>query len=300
MGMAACGTSILPIQVPRELATRTTLELSGAVWSVALSRYVLVSDDVSEEGGKHRPLLFTMSEAGVMDAAPIEIEGVSELNDPESVTGGPDGTLFVCTSHSLNKNGHLPESRRRLVQLALGADRTAKVVGQVDLSTARDAAGKPPWGEGSPDIEGIAFRDGALYIGLKAPLAADGSAAILRLTQAVSVLESGVLPAGALSLWSRLRLCVPHEGKSVCEGIADLAFLPDGSLLATGNSPKGMPTDGGGSLWKVARGASATLLKRFDRLKPEGVALSPDHTSAIVVFDTDGQKPLWAKWPLSP
>ena len=300
--MVACAALIVPIKVPREISERTGIELSGAAWSQPLARYILVSDDVASEGSKHEPLLFALSESGQLDTAPIKIEGIGELNDPESITAGPDGTLFVCTSHSLNKKGHLPESRRRLLHIALGADRKAKVIGQLDLSVARNADGKPPWGESGPlDIEGIAFRDGTLYIGLKSPLASDGSAAILRLPNVVSVIRSGVLATGALSLWSRARFCVPRDGANVCEGIADLAFLPDGNLLVAGNSPKGMPTDGGGSLWKLSAPNSApTLLKRFEGLKPEGVAVSPDHSAAIVVFDTDGRQPLWMRWPLSP
>jgi hypothetical protein len=75
--------------------------------------------------------------------------------------------------------------------------------------------------------------------------------------------------------------------------------LPDGGLLVAANAPKGMATDGGGSLWKLsAPNSEPTLLKRFDGLKPEGIALAPNHTSAIVVFDTDGRKPLWIRWPL--
>jgi hypothetical protein len=297
--MVACAALIVPIKIPRELSERAGLELSGAAWSTTLSRYILVSDDIKSAGAKHNPLLFALSEAGQMDATPIEIEGLAELNDPEAITAGPDGTMFVCTSHSLNKKGHLPESRRRLLHLSLGADRKAKVIGQLDLSVARTADGKAPWDNGPLDIEGIAFREGALYVGLKSPLTADGRASILRLPDVVSVMNSGVVPAGALTLWSRTRFCVPHEGKTVCEGIADLAFLPDGSLLVAANAPKGMDADGGGSLWKLsAPNATPTLLKRFEGLKPEGVALAPNHSSAVVVFDTDGRKPLWIHWPL--
>lgn len=299
--MMACAALIVPIKVPPELSARTGLELSGATWVEALARYALVSDDVNTDGSKHEPLLFTLTEAGELDAAPIKIEGIEELNDPESVTMGPDGTVLICTSHSLNKKGHLPESRRRLLQLAVTSDRRAKVVGQLDLSIARDTEGRPPWGEhGALDIEGIAFRGGDLYLGLKAPLGSDGSAMILRLPHLAQVIASGVVPPGALSVWSRARFCVPRGGVSVCEGIADLAFLPDGSLLVAANSPKGMPSDGGGSLWKLAGPNTApTLLKRFEGLKPEGIALSPNHKSAIIVFDTDGRKPLWITWPLS-
>lgn len=298
--MVACAALIVPIKVPKDLASRTGLELSGVAWSAEISRYVLVSDDVSEGGeSKHAPVLYALSEGGQLESAPIRIEGLSELNDPESITPGPGGTLFVCTSHSLNKKGRLPESRRKLLQIALGADRKAKVIGQVDLSTALTPDGKPPWGSGALDIEGLAYRDGALYFGLKSPLASDGSASILRLPNAVSVLQAGSVPSGALSLWARFKLCVPRDGASVCEGIADLAFLPGGNLLLAANSPKGMPSDGGGSLWKVSGpGTAPTLLKRFEGLKPEGIALSPDRSSAVVVFDTDGREPLWIRWPL--
>jgi len=297
--MVACAALFMPIKVPRSLSSGVGLELSGAAWSPALSRYLLVSDDVNREGSKHEPLLFALSDAGQLDANPIRIEGINELNDPESITPGPDGTFFVCTSHSLNKKGHLPESRRRLLQLVIGPDRKAKVTGQLDLSVARGADGQPPWGAGSLDIEGVAYRDGRLFIGLKSPLGADGSAAILSLPNVVAVIQSGVIADGALSVWSRVPLCVPHDGKSVCEGIADLAFLPDGGLLLAGNAPKGMPTDGGGSLWKLTGPNTVpVLLQRFEGKKPEGIALSPDHTSAIVVFDTDGRPPIWIRWPL--
>lgn len=301
-GLVACAALVVPIRVPKSVANAVKLELSGAVWSPALSRYVLVSDDVNEAGGKHVPRLFTLSDDGKLDATAITVLGIDELNDPESITAGPDGSLFVCTSHSINKHGNLPKSRRRLLQLALAPDHKANIIGEVDLTTARMADGNPPWGERGPlDIEAIAFRDGALYIGLKSPLAADGSATILRLPDAVSVVKSGVVPPNAISVWARAQFCVPQRGESVCEGIADLAFLPDGALLVAANSPKGMPKDGGGALWQLsAAGTRPMLLKRFDGFKPEGVALAPDHKSAVIVFDTDGKEPIWTRWPLSP
>jgi len=298
-GLLASALLALPMPLPHELSERTDLQLSGVAWSPAWSRYLLVSGEVTEAGSKHEPVLLTLSESGQLDSKPIRIEGIAELNDAQSVTPGPPGTVFLCTSHSANKTGHLPEGRRRLLFVALSSERTAKLLGQLDLSVARDAQGQPPWGAGTLDIEGAAFREGALYLGLKSPLGTDGSATILRLPDAVAVVQSGVLQRDALSVWSRTRLCVPHDGSSICEGISDLAFLPDGSLLVTGNAPKGMPADGGGSLWKLsAPSTPATLLKRFEGLKPEGVALAPDHTAAVVVFDTDGRPPIWIQCPL--
>lgn len=264
---------------------KTALELSGAAWSASLQRYVLVSDDVVEEGAKHIPELFTMTADGALDATPIRIEGETALNDLESITPGPNDTFFVATSHSANKKGHVPESRRQLLHIAI-AGQTARVLGHVDLTTVLSA--------NTLDVEGLAFREGALYIGLKAPLTADGRATIYVLPDAAHAVDANALPP--LAIHAQPRLCVP-----ACEGISDLAILPDGTMLIAANSPKGMPSDGGGALWKLANAnAEPQLVRRFTELKPEGVAVGPDPGSALVVFDRDGLQPLTMTWRLSP
>jgi len=288
---------------------RPRLELSGIAWSSSLQRYLMVSDDTAQEGSKrtrHAPLVFVMTTAGVLDPSPLRIEGLDELNDPESITAGPGETFFVATSHSLNKKGHLPASRRKLLQLSLSTSPSAlRVIGQVDLTEGRGATGQTLLemarlpADGTLDIEALHFREGALYIGLKAPLAADGSATILRLADPAAALASGKIPAGAISFWSRARLCQPREGRDVCAGIADMTSLADGSLLLVGNSPKGMPSDGGGSLWRLeGAGKSAVFIRQFAGRKPEGLTLSPEGTSAVIVFDSDGQPAQWTQWPL--
>ena len=297
------------IEVPPKLARHTRLELSGIAWLPELGRYVVVSDDISATHKKHVPLLFTLSDSGRLDEKPTRIDGIHELNDPESVTLGPDGSVFVCTSHSVNRHGQLRESRSVLLQLAIGSDRHARILGQADLrlapatgaapGTSAATAGQPPWLAPDLDIEAIAYREGDLYIGLKAPLGPDGRARILRLADPVRALAVGHISSGSLSLWSESRFCLARNAESVCEGIADLAFLGDGQLLVLGNSPKHLPSDGGGSLWQLsAPNAEPRLLQRFPGLKPEGVSLTPDRQQAVIVFDRDGATPLWARWRL--
>ena len=299
------------IEVPPKLARHTRLELSGIAWLPGLGRYVVVSDDISAAHKKHATLLFTLSDGGRLDEKPTRIDGIHELNDPESVTLGPDGSVFVCTSRSANRHGQLRESRSVLLQLAIGSDRRARILGQADLrlapatdvapGTSAASAEQPPWLALDLDIEAIAYREGALYIGLKAPLGPDGRARILRLSDPVRALAAGQIAPDSLSLWSESRFCVPRNGESVCEGIADLAFLGDGQLLVLGNSPKHLPSDGGGSLWQLsAPNAEPRLLQRFPGLKPEGISLTPDRQQAVIVFDRDGAPPLWARWRLGP
>ncbi len=302
-GREGAANGAVPIRIPLALKKQSaSLELSGIAWSAALDRYVMVSDDTASEGGKrtsHAPQVFTMSAAGVLDDAPLRIDGLDELNDPESITGAPDGTFFVATSHSVNKHGHLPASRRRLLHLTVDG-RRLRIAGQVDLTeigsgqSLLETARLDP--SGALDVEALSYRDGALYIGLKAPLASDGSATILRLTDPATALAGGRIGPGVISFWSRARMCRPRDGREVCDGIADMTFLPDGSLLLVGNSPKGLPDDGGGSLWRMD-GASkaATLVQSFPGLKPEGITLAPDGASAVIVFDTDGAQPMWTR-----
>ncbi|HVW27823.1 MAG TPA: esterase-like activity of phytase family protein [Polyangiaceae bacterium] len=300
-GLLACAAAIAPLTVPPSLDRATPLELSGITWSRAIARYVVVSDDAVAGGEKHAPLLFSIGLDGHMDATPITIDGVGELNDLESITEATDGTLFVATSHSLNKHGHLPSSRRRLLHLKLTPDRHAHELGEIDLTTARTAGGELPWGSGLLDVEALAFRDGALYIGLKSPLASDGATTILRIAAAESVVDSGTLHPGAAEIWAHPRFAVSHAGATVHEGISDLSFRPDGRLLVVANSPKGMPSDGGGALWQLdVKGATPRLIERFEGLKPEGVTVSPDRGALVIVFDRDGEKPVWTKRPLPP
>ncbi len=295
--MAACAGLVLPTRARHELSERAPLELFGAAWSSTLARYVLVSDEVNQDGSKYPPRLFALTEAGQLDAAPIPIDGIGQLDEPKSIAAAPDGTLFLSTSH-----GHLPQ-RRRLLHLSLGTDHEAHIIGQADLTAAQGvnvANGAAPWDDDRLELEGLAFRDGALYMGLELPQAVDGTATILRLRDAATVLSFGAVPAGALSVWASARFCAPRDGVNLCEGVTDLAFLPDGALLVAGSSQKSTPPDGGGSLWKFASpGSAPSLLKRFEGLTPEGVAISPDHASAIVVFDSDGRQPIWMRWPLS-
>lgn len=295
---ASSDGSVVEMQLPAEL-TSASLELSGIAWAPALSRYLLVSDDVVHDGKKHAPVLFAAAPGGLLDPTPLPIEGIDELNDPESICAGPDGTFFVATSHSVNAHGHLPASRRRLLHLSLAPERSLRVLGQVDLTEAKGSDGEPPWPRDARlDIEAITFHEGALFIGLKSPLGPEREATILKLDRPVDVLRSRTVPAGAISRWARVRLC--PTSPTVCEGIADMTFLRDGSLLLVANSPKGAPSDGGGALWRLGdKGAQPTLLKQFAGLRPEGITLDADGSRAIIVFDRGGKPPMWTTWGVS-
>jgi hypothetical protein len=279
-------------------------ELSGIAYSASLGRFLVVSDDTGrkDKGTWHAPWLFTMTASGEMDPDPLPIAGIDQLNDAESITAGPEGTFFLSTSHSPDHKGRTGPDRAMLLYLALEG-RSLRVLGRVDL---RDL-GKSEGGllrtagldeQGRLDIEGVAYRDGDLFIGLKSPLDGDGRASVLRLSRAVETVRKGAAAAGALSLYAKVRLAVATPGGDVFEGVSDLVFLPDGSLLVLANSPKTMPQDGGGSIWRIPTPVGSTapiLVRRFAGLKPEGAALSADAKQVVVVFDRDQAEPMFAR-----
>jgi hypothetical protein len=305
------------IAVPASLWERSaTLEPSGVVWVPKLDRYLVVSDDTGDAANHHQPWVLAMTRAGAFDEAPVAIAGLDALNDAESICAGPDGLFFLVTSHSPNKRGHDPESRRELLLLEL-AGRGLRVVGRVDLTTARaaDATSAPRAGEtgsllalaglpvdGRLDIEAVTFHDGALLIGLKSPLSAKDGAVVLRLAAPVAALRAGKLPPGAVTRLWELALHVDVAGHPIPQGIADLTTLPDGSVVLVANAPKGRARDDGGALYHFqpskAGQAVPRLVRRFPGLHPEGVTLAADGKDLVLVFDNNTGPPLWMHQPL--
>jgi hypothetical protein len=155
-----------------------------------------------------------------------------------------------------------------------------------------------PWlraamAEGTLDIEGLAWKDEDLYLGVKAPLRA-GKAVILRLAGADSLLSgkgpgAGKSPAApAVSIWKELDLRDARTG-AAC-GISEL-LMRDGAtyLLSTGKAPQGGHA---GSLWKLGNGAEAPALARdFGGERPEGLAFDAAGESLYVAFDNGSRGP---------
>jgi hypothetical protein len=295
------------IHVPAGLkASTSNPELSGIVWCPPLKRYLVVSDDAGkeEEGTKHSPFVLGLDEQGQLDPTPIPIVGVNKVNDPESICIGPANTYFLITSHSLNRSEKIPKPRRQLLHLEL-SQRTLKVLGKADLThfegskSLLEIAGLP--NDARLDIEAIAYHERALFIGLKSPLTKDGRALILRLADPDKAVSAEKIPPQSLSRFLQIPLCSPVHGTLVCQGISDMLFLADGSLVLTANAPKGGPNDGGGSLWYVPSPVAQSkpiLLERFPGKKPEGLAYAPGGRELVIVFDTDQKTPSWTQYPI--
>ncbi len=299
--------TVRTITVPDEVAAVTSNpELSGIVWSPGLRRYLLVTDDsgLRDEGSNHAPILLALNQDGVLDKTLVPILGVKKLNDPESVCAGPDGTFFIVTSHSPNRKNRTSAPRRQLLQVKPDK-RGMRVLASLDLTNIKNGgsllalAGLPP--DGRLDIEAVTYHDDALFIGFKSPLTEAGQTVVARIAKPLLALRAGHLEAKAIERYLALSLCVDEEGAKICQGISDMTFLPDGSLVLTANAPKGGPKDNGGALWhlpKPLHKSAAVLLQRFPELKPEGVTLAANGRGLVLVFDTDTKAPKWLELPL--
>jgi hypothetical protein len=302
----------LLVAVPAALRARVPqLELSGIAWAAPLDRYLVVVDDTVDlrTDQRHAPFVLALDRNGRLDADPIPVEGIDAIDDAESIAAGPDETFYLLTSHAPNKRGKLAKARRQLLQLRLSGHRLRKI-GALDLR--KDAGGIGPAlarlqlpEDSDVDLEAVAFHEDALFIGLKAPLARDGSAIILRLVRPAAAFKAGRLSPDQLAPWATVQLAIAGGvlPAAVHQGIADLFFHRDGALYLCANAPKGGPADGGGALWRVARPGPGPLhaqqLRQFPALKPEGVTPAPTGDALTLVFDRGPNDPLWLSWPLA-
>lgn len=291
------------IHVPPDLLRdNKQIEASGIVWAPPLERYLVVSDDTGRKGRRHSPWVFAMTRQGVLDRTPIPIRGIDRLNDAEAICAGPDGTYYLATSHSRNKEGESNPARRMLIKLRL-AGRELVAEGRLDLTAVGDrtggglleVAGLDP--AGALEIEGISASGTALLVGLRSPLTTSGEAVILRVDRVADAFRAGRIPAGSVTMFRSLDLS--NRGGTARRGVSDLLDLPDGSLVLLANSPKGGADDGGGALYWLRPGnRTPTVLREFPRLRPEGVTLAEDGRSLMVVFDSGSDLPRWASLPL--
>jgi multidrug resistance efflux pump len=303
------------MNVPASLRGRSRLEPSGALWRPDLQRYVLVSDDTGlEDADDKAPWLFAMTREGAIDPEPLPIAGVASINDLESIAAGDSGEVYVLASQSHSRKGKRPAARTAFMRL-LPDGRGFRLDAAASLADALEAAGEGamaklglPNGTRDLEIEGMAFRGGALYLGLKAPLDAQGNAIIWKLGDPGALLSQKSLSKAALSLFAKVRVEAEAGQAKVPGGISELLFLPDGALMiaSTPSSGDGAPETGRlyhapASLVSSAAGGalSPREVKTFPGLKPEGLSLSATPGRVVVVFDTGSDVPSWTEipWP---
>ncbi|MDY0060896.1 MAG: hypothetical protein RBU45_13870 [Myxococcota bacterium] len=330
------------LTVPPALAHRSRLEPSGLLWVPELERFLVASDDTgTEERDDHAPWLFTLAPSGEFDPAPTVLAGVEKINDIEGLTSGA-GRIWVVCSQSVNRHGRRPRSRQLLLEVALGPARELTVVGRTQLlqavldaaegpgglewlqglglgersreALAREASPRPASARGKRsrpraalrdlllDLEGIAWWEGSLLLGLKEPLTSDRRALIWRLADPAALLRGGRLVRQQLTVLARLDLTLPDARGLVPQGVSDLFPAGEGELGILSTSPDATHQEWGG-VWLLplasplperAGDHRPRLLASFRGWKPEGGARGPDGR-LTVVFDDGAGPPRWLR-----
>ena len=152
------------------------------------------------------------------------------------------------------------------------------------------------------DLEGIAWWEGSLLLGLKEPLTSDRRALIWRLADPAALLRGGRLVRQQLTVLARLDLTLPDARGLVPQGVSDLFPAGEGELGILSTSPDATHQEWGG-VWLLplasplperAGDHRPRLLASFRGWKPEGGARGPDGR-LTVVFDDGAGPPRWLR-----
>lgn len=318
-----------PLLVPPELAALSRFEPSGLVWVPELMRYLVVSDDTGQpDRDEHAPWLFALDADGRVDPGPHKLARAPEISDLESISRAADGALWMLCSQSLSKKGNRKDPRTWLLKAELGEEGLV-VRGKASLATAMGRwrspaalqrlglmATDPGYRDGAAgfdrvlDIEGLAVDGDGLLLGLKRPLDGEGKAIIWRLSQPEKLLKTGRLDPIDLQVWGHVALTAGPAAAPMAAGIADLLRLPDSRLLilatALGDGDEGRAELGLHSALYVTDGRPvagrliANKIMDFHGRHGEGMAVTGDAKSLVVVFDEGATNPHWLKLPIPP
>lgn len=300
---------VRPMVVPESLRKLSRFEPSGMVWLSHRSRYLIVSDDTGHKSSReHAAWLFTMSMEGLVDSDPIVVQGDVKFNDLESIAAQGDDTVYVLSAQSHSNAGKRSKHRTGFHWLKRSGDgykvqSTAYFAALLDhLSPERLAALGLPRGTGDLEIEGMTPVGKSLLLGLKSPLDENGKAMIWRLGNPDALFSDQSLDNADLSLWGRVALTAEIDGQPAQAGISELLAPSDGVLLITATPAAQNTGQESGSVWVVAdsKGGDMTaeLVRRFPRLRPEAMSLSPISGQFVIGFDAGDNIPSWATLPL--
>lgn len=297
--------SVIPMEVPPILWNKTRFEPSGIAWLPDIGKFLIVSDDtgIQDAPNDHAPYLFWMDENGKVDTAPVALLGIDAVNDLESIAPASDGSFYLISSQNINKKNRRPGSRELIIKIKREGEKFV-VEGQVpffslllnsySLPELRFLGLEKLEADGQPvlNIEGAAFHDNALYLGLKEPVSNKG-AIIWKLADGDDIFKSQKLAPNQLSVYGYVQL---GQHKNKLAGLSDLMFDQNGILWALSTLADAGNEDQLGGFHRIDRLADGRLeAKRifiFPNLKPEGVCLHGSDRF-LIVFDKDNENPVF-------
>lgn len=289
--------------VPDELYKQSRFEPSGIAWQNDIGKYLIVSDDtgIQNTSSDHSAINFLMDEKGNVEKNPVKLVDLKEVNDLEAIASAGENVFYLISSQNISKNNKRPSSRELFIKIKREGEKYI-VLGEVNFLSVLlksysyselinlgldkyDKDGKPVL-----NIEGAAFQDGVLYLGLKEPSSKDG-AIIWKLDDMDNLLQNQRLKPSQLSVCGFVQL---NDDNTHSAGISDLTFDQNGVLWALSTIPYADEDDQIGGLHRInflANGQlKANQLLTFPGLKPEGIC-NAGKGRLIIVFDNDNKTP---------
>lgn len=296
---------LVAMNVPDILWQQTRFEPSGIAWLSDINKYLIISDDtgIKDTPNDHAAFLFLMDEHGNVDPTYPLLHGIEIVNDLEAIAPADAESFYLVSSQNISKQGKRPASRELIIKIKRNGDRFV-IQGKVhllslllDSCTADelkllgldiyDEDGKPLL-----NIEGAAFHDNALYLGLREPVSEHG-AIIWKLEHIDRILNGRKLSPNQLSIYGYVQLG-PSNGKTT--GISDLLFDQHGVLWVLSTGLDQQESIGTGGMHRIDRSADGHLdaerIYAFPDLKPEGICIRGDDRF-VIVFDNDNETPVF-------
>ena len=247
----------------------------------------MVSDDTDNVDS---PLLFLVSEDGSVEERPLQIPGLKEIEDMESISADQDN-VYVMSSLSTKGVGDPKGTRSQLVRFRLrGLDASGTESVQIGkllrnlIAKSSDPVLRELTRQGLEklEVEAHSVKDGALYIGLKSPLGGEETSVFLRVPS-VNSLFPGDDATPAIEVWKTVK--VAAVGKK-SQRISDLTFVGDTMYFTTT-----VKEEKGSAIWSITKDGEPTLVQAFDVSGLEGIAYNPAKNQFFLTFDNGNGRP---------
>lgn len=245
-------------------------------FSLVLSGHVFASEFIPEASGATK-VGGTIIIAGdeepkalwLLEGNELKKESVkAKWDDMESLATVDEKLFFACTSHGLTKKGKRKPEREQLFLMEktekIAVQKTWSLRNEIlkyleanfgsDLNMETVSTASPD--HGGLNIEGLAYVDGKLFVGLRSPVTSKGEAIVLVFTS----------PLTSPKLTSNMRIDLGGKGIRSLEN-------SNGALLILSGSPNDeQETFGLSKLDLTTQRVSRFLLAGFEALiRPEGV-----------------------------
>lgn len=289
------------VEVPAELAKRFTFEPSGAVYLSDLKKFLVVSDDTDK---KKSATLFLVDGLGKVESQTLLVPGVGKISDMESIsTDGP--YVYIMTSQGLNKKGKDKAARNLFIRSKrqglrlLGTERLEfKPLLLAAFRSSSDANLKRFFNDDGVEqleIESHLVENDKLFIGFKNPLDRDGKSLLLLIDGVDEIFKTKSLSSKKIQVLGLLDF---GTGPGAPHHLSELIRIKGHFYAATVCHKEGC-----GSVWRLQPKDDQfvpELLRTFEGLKPEALALDESTQSLFVLFDRKAETAQFARVPLSP